>query len=66
VDWFKRRYELFDRFDTSDDDPDDERYVIDIHRSLFRYELYIYRDVIGPSGSRGFYDVWIYNNFKFG
>jgi hypothetical protein len=49
MDWCKRRYELFDRFDASDDDPDDERYIVHVHRSLGWYKLYVYSHV---SGSR--------------
>jgi hypothetical protein len=62
VDWCKRRYELFDRFDASHHDSDDERYVIDIHRSFGCYELYFYRDVGGRERTRRFDDVLVRYN----
>jgi hypothetical protein len=45
VDWSIRRYELFDRFDAGNDHPDDERYIVHVHRSLGYHKLYVYSDV---------------------
>jgi hypothetical protein len=58
-------YELFDRFDTSHDDPDDQRYVIDVHRSLVWYELYLYGHFGGCERNRWFENVIIHYNVIF-
>jgi hypothetical protein len=59
MDWRKKRYELFDRFDASDDDTDDERYIVHVHRSLGWYKLYVYSHVSGCCWFRWFNNVVI-------
>ena len=65
MDWSDRLYELFDSFDTHDDDSNDERYVIDVHRSLVWYELYVHGDVCMCRWVGRFDDVLAHYNVFF-
>jgi hypothetical protein len=56
VDRSIRGYELFYRVDAGDDDPDDERYVVHVHRSLGSHNLYVYSDV-----SESVWNRWVDN-----
>jgi hypothetical protein len=66
VDRCKKRYELFDSFDTNHNDPDDERYIIDVHRSLAWYELYLYGHFGGCERTGWFDNVIICYNVSTG
>jgi hypothetical protein len=59
VDWCSTSYELFYRFDTRNDDSDDEWYVIYVHWSIGWYKLYIYSDVSWSGRNRRFDNVII-------